>query len=329
VDLSNAFLQIPLDEPSSEMTTINTMWGLYRYKYLPFGLNVSPGLFQTAINEVISGVPGVRAYQDDIIVVGVTREEHDANLLQLLRTLQDHNVRINSKKPIFAVTQLRYLGYVLNGQGISADLDRIRAVKKAPRPSNVEQLRTFLGFAQYYAKFVPGFSHQAQPLYDLLTTDNFDWTTQHDTVYDQLLAALISSKVLKSYRSGVPSELIVDASEHAIGGVLEQDRHPIIYISRKLSRSEKNYSQIQKEALAIHWAVLRLHKYLYGSKFRIVTDHKPLQYLLHPSSSLNKPTSAMIQRWALHLSAYTYDIIHRPGTDIAQADYLSRDAFSE
>jgi transposase InsO family protein len=329
IDLSNAFLQIPLNEASGQLTTINTMWGLYRYSYLPFGLNVSPGVFQGAINSILSGVPGVRAYQDDIIVVGTTRAEHQDNLLQLLRALDRYNVKINIKKSVFQVTQLKYLGYIITGDGISADLDRIQALRRAPRPTTCEQLRSFLGFAQYYAKFMPNFSRHAQPLYDLLADEFFTWTDELDQVYDSLLSSLLDSKVLKSFRVGIPTELVVDASEHALGAVLEQENHPIVCISRKLSPAERNYSQVQKEALAIHWATERLHKYLYGSRFRIVTDHKALQYLLHPSASLSKPTSAMIQRWAFQLSAYQYEIVHRPGKDIPQADYLSRGALKE
>ena len=238
-------------------------------------------------------------------------------------------MKINASKSVFAVRQLRYLVYVLNADGISADLERIEALQKAPRPTKAEQLRSFLGFAQYYAKFVPGFSQKAQPLFELLSKDNFRWTSQHDQVYDQVLASLLNSKVLRSFRMGVSSDLVVDASEHAIGAVLEQEQHPVVCVSRTLSSSAKNYSQTQKEALAVHWAVQRLHKYLYGSKFRIVTDHKALEYLLHPTSSLSKVTSAMMQRWALHLSAYDYSIVHRPGKDIPQADFLSRHAFGE
>ena len=237
-------------------------------------------------------------------------------------------MKINASKSVFAVRQLRYLVYVLNADGISADLERIEALQKAPRPTKAEQLRSFLGFAQYYAKFVPGFSQKAQPLFELLSKDNFRWTSQHDQVYDQVLASLLNSKVLRSFRMGVSSDLVVDASEHAIGAVLEQEQHPVVCVSRTLLSSEKNYSQTQ-EALAVHWAVKQLHKYLYGSKFRIVTDHKALEYLLHPTSSLSKVTSAMMQRWALHLSAYDYSIVHRPGKDIPQADFLSRHAFGE
>ena len=149
IDLTNAFLQIPLDESSSQLTTINTMWGLFRYNYLPFGLHVSPGIFQAAINSVIANVPEARAYQDDIIVSGTTRAEHDKNLLNLLKALDHHRVRINAKKSVFAVQSLKYLGHVLSGDGISADAERIQALRGAKPPNDAKELRSFLGFAQY------------------------------------------------------------------------------------------------------------------------------------------------------------------------------------
>ena len=327
VDLSQAFHQIPLDKTSSEMTTINTMWGLFQYRFLPFGLNVSPGIFQAVINDIISGLLGVRAYIDDIIVAGSSRTEHDFNLQQLLQRLQAKNIKINAKKSVFAVKQLKYLGYLLDGTGISADKNRFETLRKAPRPETPDQLRSFLGFAQYYAKFVPNFMDLAGPLFEAIVDNHkLNWTNDLRRTYDHLLQALLDGKVLRSFQINAPTELIVDASEYAIGAVLEQRGHPVICISRKLTKSEKNYAQIQKEALAIHWAILRLHKYLFAIKFTIVSDHKPLEFIFHPHASLSKTSSNMLQRWALHLSAYSYDIMHRPGKQIAQADYLSRNS---
>ena len=162
-----------------------------------------------------------------------------------------------------------------------------------------------------------------------MTADKLHWTPSLRAAFNNFLQTLMEGKVLRSYQFNQPTELIVDASEFAIGAVLEQNGHPVVCISRKLSKAEENYAQIQKEALAIHWAVQRLHKFLYGIKFTIVTDHRPLQYLLHPKASLNKSTSAMLQRWALHLSGYSYDIVHRAGKQIPQADYLSRSSKQE
>ena len=207
-------------------------------------------------------------------------------------------------------------------------MDRIRALAQAPTPFTKAQLQSFLGFAQYYSKFVPAFSKLAQPLFEALAEERID-TEEVRLGYRRLLAALLDGKVLRSFQTGILSELIVDASEYAIGAVLEQGGHPVTCVSRKLSSSERNYSQTQKEALAINWAVQRLHKYLYSNPFVIVSDHKALQYIFDPGASVNKTTSSMLQRWALNLSGYQYTIKHRPGKEIAHADYLSRHASHE
>ena len=324
VDLQNAFLQIPLDQPSKEVTTIHTSWGLFKYNFLPFGLTVAPGLFQQTMDAVIKGLPGVRSYQDDLLVFAKTREEHDGRLMKLLQVLQTRNVRINVEKSLIGVRQLKYLGYVIDGQGIHVDKDRIRALKDAPRPATAQELQSLLGFAQYYARFVPGFARIARPLFNLLTEGDLRWTGPTRAALDQLFRSLLDGEVLQSFQLGARSELVVDASEYAIGAVLEQQGHPIICISRRLSQAECNYSQTQREALAVVWAVKRLHKYLFGTKFHLVTDHKALEFIMRPDSSLSKCTSAMLQRWAISLASYDYTIQYRPGKEIPHADFLSR-----
>lgn len=324
IDLTHAFLQIPLTDEAKELTTINTPFGLFQYNRLPFGLNVSPGVFQRSIDKVIHGLHGVKAYQDDIIVSGSSQQEHDQRLQLLLQRLKEYNVKINAEKSEFCVRKLKYLGYILDGNGISPDIERIRSVKDAPMPDSPKKLQSFLGFAQFYARFVPNFSAIVQPLYAMLQLSDFKWTKETTSAYNELLQSLLHGKVLKSFRLGVPTELVVDASEFALGAVLHQEEHPIICISRKLSKSEQNYSQTMKEALAIHWATMRLHKYLYGQDFTIITDHQALIYIFSQDASLSKATSRMLQRWALDLSGYTYDIKHRPGKLIQNADYLSR-----
>ena len=328
VDLTNAFLQVPLDEASKELATIHTSWGLYQYQFLPFGLTTSPGIFQKVIDKVIENLTGVRSYQDDIIVFGETKKEHDQRLLSLLKALQSYNVKINAKKSVFGVTSLDYLGYSIDGKGIHPNMDRVKALQNAPKPTSVKKLQSFLGFLQYYSKFVKNFAAKARPLFDLLSSD-FEWSNEAERAYNDLLNSVINGEVLACFQVGKPSTLIVDASEQALGAVLEQEGRPVLCISRALSTAERNYAQTQREALAIIWAVRRLHKFLYGHKFEIVTDHQSLQHIFNPQTSVGKATSAMLQRWALDLSAYDYSIKHRPGKTIPQADYLSRFAHRE
>jgi transposase InsO family protein len=326
IDLSNAYLQVPLDQQSKELTTINTMWGLFQYNYLPFGLSVSPAIFQNIINDILYSLVGVRAYQDDLIVYGKTQSEHQSNVLQVLRSLERHNVAINAKKSVFGVSHISYLGYRIDGDGIKPERQRIEALLDAPKPDSAAGLRSFMGFMQYYSKFIPHFSSIAEPLFSLLSEDSYQWESQHTMAYDALLAAVAGGEALCSFDPEKRAQLTVDASEYGLGGILEQDGRMVLCISRRLNTAERNYSQTQKEALAIIWAVRRLHKYLYGNCFSIITDHSALEYLFNPSSSLSKMTSAMLQRWALELSAYNYSIEHRAGVRIPHADYMSRHA---
>mgnify|MGYP003467003963 CR=1 FL=1 len=165
IDLTQAFLQILLNEQTKKLNTINIMWVLYQYNFLPFGLSVSPNIFQTTINEVIKGIQGVRAYQDDLIVFGKSSDEHRRNLKQLLERLKQFNVKINASKSIFGVQKIKYLGYCIDRNGITPDQERIQPIIKAPKPTTMNQLKSFLGFMQYYSKFLYLIFLQLQNLY--------------------------------------------------------------------------------------------------------------------------------------------------------------------
>jgi transposase InsO family protein len=248
-------------------------------------------------------------------------------LRRLLDRLLQFNVRINASKSIFAADKIPYLGYCLNSRGIVPDEERISTVLNADKPSTVVELRSFLCFMQYYSKFIGHFSSIAEPLFQVLTEDTFFWGEAQDRSYRSLIDCLKGEPVLRSFNPAIRSRLVVDASEYGLGGVLEQESRPVICISRRLSKSEINYSQTQKEALAIHWALRRLHKYLFNHRFTFVTDHEALKHLFHPDKSLQKCTSSMLQRWAVEMSSYDYEIEHVPGKRIPQADYLSRGAY--
>ena len=250
---------------------------------------------------------------------------------RIKKNLKKRNILINARKSLFGATKLDYLGYCIDGTGIRPDVKRVAALQNTPRPSSIKALQSFLGFTQYYAKFVRNFSSVAKPLFDLVArgADSFDWTTDAESSYNSLLQAILQGPVLRSFQTNLQSEVVVDASESTIGVVLEQDGHPVLCISRRMTKAEVNYSQTQREALAGIWAVRRLHRYLYGSTFRLVTDHKALEHIFKPSASLSKTTSAMLQRCAIELAGYSYDIQHRPGKEIPHADYLSRYAGAE
>ena len=329
IDLQDAYLQIPLDDASSELTTINTPFGLFRYKFLPFGLSVSPAIFQDVMNKIVAGIEGVVVYQDDIIVYGPDKATHTDRLLALLGRLANVNVAINPKKCLFSVDHFTCLGYEINGQGFKPDPKRLSPLIKAPSPTNHEQLRSLLGALQYYSRFIPNFSKTANILFDLQNSKAFNWSPEHEKVLRFLLEFLRTDAILQPFSPKLHTSVITDASPTGIGAILEQEGKPVICISRRLSDAEKGYAQTQREALAVYWAIRRLHKYLFGLKFTIVTDHEALKFIYDPKKSIGRSSAAMVQRWNIFLSAYDYTIEHRNGNQIPHVDFLSRYSAAE
>ena len=324
IDLADAYLQIPLHPDSKHLTTINTPWGLFQFNFLPFGLHVSSGIFQSTIDDVISGLQGVMAYQDDVIVFATSKEEHDKKLINLLEEFVKKNVCIKPSKCIFGSTELEYLGFTVGVNGYRPDPSRFKPLMNMQSPKDQNHLRSIMGYLQYYSRFIPNFATKAQPLFAAQSNDEWNWTTECERILRELIQIITDRPLLASFSPSKSITLVTDASELGIGAVLEQEGTPVMCISRLLNSAEKGYSQTQKEALAVFWAVRRLHKYLFGMHFTIVTDHHALQFLFNPNKSVAKTTAAMLQRWSIALGAYNYEIQHRPGKAIPHADFLSR-----
>jgi len=329
VDLKNAFLQIPLTDSASRLTVVNTPFGLYKYNFLPFGLTCSPAIFQEQIDKIIEGIPNTVAYQDDVLVFSSTERDHIKILHQLVDRLLKYNVRINTQKSTFLQGSIGYLGYTLTADGLSPDPAKVAPLVNSPVPNSVEALKSFLGAIQYYSRFIPHLSTTAAPLYNLLGEEQFRWNESHSKARQQLLNVITAGPVLQCFDPKASSTLTVDSSSFGLGAVLEQGGKPVIFISRKLNVAESHYSQTQKEALAVVWAVKRLHKFLYGKPFAIVTDHKALTYIFNPDKGINGTTTSMLTRWACTLSQYQYTIQHKAGKEIPTADYLSRYSYQQ
>ena len=330
LDLSNAYLQVSLDEASQELLTVNTHRGLYKYKRLPYGVASSPGIFQRAMDTLLQGIPGVCTYLDDILVTGVNDEAHKKSLTAVLDRLLQTGVKAKKNKCVFFQEQIEYLGHRIDSQGLRPMENKVKAVKDAPRPTSVEQLRSYLGLLNHYAKFLPNLSQVLVPLYKLLKKDEkFIWKKEQEEAFEKSKNLLQSEALLVHYDSSRPLVLICDASPYGLGAVLahkmmDGSERPIAYASRSLAKAEKQYAQLEKEGLACVWAIKRFHKYLFGREFTLVTDHQPLEKLFGGGKPISPMANARIQRWALTLSAYKYSVIHRKGSGIMEADALSR-----
>ena len=330
LDLSHAYQQLLLSEDSKKFTTINTSKGLFEYTRLPFGISSAPAIFQRAMDSLLQGLPSVVVYLDDVLVTGRDQSDHLHNLSRVLERLESAGLTLKRSKCVFMTHSVEYLGHVIDKDGLHPSETKIRAIKEAPEPKNLSELQSFLGLLNYYRSFVPNIACLLSPFYRLLQKKTpWCWTTEHSTTIQKAKDMLQTSSVLAHYDTKQELMLSCDASPYGIGAVLSHTyadgtERPVAFISRTLAPAEKNYSQLEKEALAIIFAVKRLRQYLAGRRFTIYSDHKPLQHLFGESKQVPLMAASRIQRWALTLSEYDYSIRYRPGSKICNADALSR-----
>ena len=327
LDLAHAYQQVVLDEESKEVVTIKTHKGLYKVNRLPFRVASAPSLFQRIMENILQGLAGISVYIDDILVTGKTTEEHLANLEAVLSRLETAGLRLKQNKCAFLLPSVEYLGHRISAQGIQRTVDKVNAIQEAPKPQDVSQLRSFIGLVNYYSKFLPDVSSVLAPLYRLVQKDKkWSWGKEQQKSFDEVKRLLTSESLLVHYD---PSKEACDASQYGLGAVLSHhgpngQEQPVAYASRSLGAAEKNYSQLEKEGLAIIFGIKRFHQYLFGRRFSILSDHKPLQHIFNETSSTPTMASARIQRWALLLGGYDYTISYRPGEQHANADLFSR-----
>ena len=330
LDLSHAYLQLELEEDSQELVTINTHKGLYKYTRLPFGVASAPAIFQRTMESLLRGLPMVCVYIDDIIVSGKTQEEHLHNLNEVLQRLQSAGLHLKKEKCSFFLPEVDYLGHTISAEGLRLSSSKVRAITEVCQPANVTQLKAFLGLVNYYAKFLPDLSIKLAPLYQLLRQDKqWEWSDQEEKSFQEMKQLLSSPNLLVHFDDQKPIVVACDASPFGIGAVLSHiledgTEHPVAYTSRSLSPVEKRYSQLDKEALAIVFGVGKFHRYLFGRKFLLYSDHKPLIHIFGESKSVPVMASARLQRWALTLSSYTYNIKFKSGKTQGNANALSR-----
>ena len=330
LDLSHAYQQILLDDDSRKFVAINTHLGLFQYSREPFGIASAPALFQKTIDTLLQGIPNTLCYLDDILITGKTDIEHLSNIEEVLKRLQENGLRVKPAKCKFMQSSVEYLGHCVNASGVHTSDGKVEAVLKAPVPQNLWQFRSFLGLLHYYGKFLPNLSSLLHPLNRLLKANaQWKWSAECQEAFEQAKGQLVSAPVLAHYDVERKIKLAADASAYGLGAVIShvyEDRmeQPIAYASRTLSNSEKDYAQIDKEALALVFAVQKFHTYLYGRKFVLVTDHKPLVTLLGPKNAIPPLAAARLQRLAIILAAYSYEIEYKSTQNHANADSLSR-----
>lgn len=328
LDLSQAYNQILLDD-SKELTVVNTHKGLFKYNRLVYGLSSSPGIFQRIMVKLLENIPNTAVFLDDILIGTNNIRTHVETLKTVLKKLNDSGLKIKKQKCEFLTDEVRYLGFIINSQGVKANPDKIKPIIKLSAPTNVSEVKSFLGMINFYGKFIKNLSYYLTPLYVLLKKGkHWSWGKEQDTAFKMVKNMLMSSEVLQHYDESRTVVLTCDASARGVGAVLAQRdaagrEGAVAYASRALTPAENNYSQIHREALAIIFAVKKFHQYLYGRSFILRTDHKPLVSIFGSELGIPNMTASRLQRWALILSAYNFTIEY-VNTNANTADALSR-----
>ena len=335
LDLRSGFHQIPVNPADMSKTAFwwvseNQPPRLMAYKRMPFGLKNAPAKFQRVMDTelALAGCTDFAfAYIDDLIIASDTWEEHVIHVERVLKCLVNANLKIHPGKSIFGTNIVEYLGHnVMAGEGITMNEAKVHAINALPVPTNLMELRSILGFLSYYRHFIPGFSSLAAPMTKLLKKNQpYEWGPEQQGAYDQLRGLMTQPR--RILRPVDPSkELVIhtDWSTHGIGAVLGQkddegNEYICAAISRSLNKHERNYPSYKGELLALAWAVRMFRHHTLGTRFKVVTDHQPLLWLMRA-----RDLNGQYARWQLLLQEYDFEVEHRAGVKHQNADALSR-----
>ena len=326
-DLLKGYYQVKLTPRAQEVSAFITPSGLFSYRVMSFGLRNAPATFQRLMNRVISGLEGCAVYLDDAVVVSNTWLEHLARIRAFLERLVAAKLTVNLAKCEFAHATVVYLGKVVGQGKVRPVRAKVLAIDRFPPPTTKKELQRFLGMVGYYRSFCSNFSTVVCPLTNLLKGGaRYVWSVGCQQAFDNVKSLLSTAPVLAAPQLDKPFQLQVDASQVGAGAVLLQtgesgiDR-PVCYFSRKFNKHQINYSTIEKEALALVWALVHFDVYLGGGVQPLVvySDHNPLTYL----HTLHNPNQRLM-RWALYLQPYHLEVRHIRGVDNVIADALSR-----
>jgi hypothetical protein len=328
LDLKCGYWQIELDDESIPKTAFSTPDGHFEFVRMPFGLKNAPADFSRIMREVFGGLSFVETYLDDITIFSSTPEEHLEHLEKVFTLLEQYNLRLNGKKCHFGQTKVKVLGFIVGEGSVSQDPEKTTAIVDRAPPSNVRELRSFLGLSGYYRRFIKDYAKICVSFYGMLKKEApFNWTEECQAAFVELKKRLTEQPVLALPDLSRDFILHTDASGLAIGAVLaqkyEDGEHVIAYASKLLKNAQINYGITEKECLAVVWSVNFFRVYLHGPKFEVVTDHSALKWLLD-----QKEATGRLGRWILSLQDFDYTIRFRKGSEHVNADVLSRPPIS-
>jgi len=331
LDLKNGFNLIRIREGDEWKTAFRTRYGLYEFQVMPFSLTNAPSTFQDMMNHVLSDIldVGVLAYMDDILIYAKTEEEHDRLVKEVLTRLQRNGLAVAPEKCVWKAEEVEFLGYIIGREGIKMSTTKVEAVLSWKTPNSLMEVQSFLGFANFYRRFIKDYSKVARPLTELTkkeTGTKWAWTEEAGKAFKELKTRFTTAPILAHFDAIKPVIIETDASDFAIGAVLSQrDRenrlHPVAFHSRKFQPAEINYEIHDKELLAVVDAFKHWRRYCEGAvhPVQVLSDHQNLEYF-----TTTKVPNRRQARWAQELAGIDFKIYYRSGAQNGKPDALSR-----
>lgn len=294
---------------------------------MPFGITTGPEIFQRVMSKILSGLEGVLCHMDDILVIGPDVETHDERVRSVLKKLQEAGMTLNKEKCKFLQTEIVFLGNKVSKNGIAIDEEKVKAITEMKEPTNAKEIMRFLGMLNFVGHSIANKSAICKPLNDLLRKDiDWYWGEKQQQAFDTIKKMVSSAPVLAIFDPNKKTIISSDASMHGLGAALLQEHEevvrPVAYASRTLNNAERNYANIEREALALTWACVKLENYITGLEIFIETDHKPLVSIFTKKNI--DELSPRLQRFRIRLMRFAYKIYYTPGKKLVLADTLSR-----
>lgn len=330
IDLSKAYLQMEIHPEDRHLLTLSTHKGLYQPTRLMFGVASAPAKFQQFMEWLLRDIGGVSVFIDDIKITAENDEQHLTRLAEVLKRLNDHDMRVNLQKSEFMSEQIEYCGYLIDRNGIHKVKKKTDAIANMKIPTNRDEVRAFLGLINYYGRFLQNLSTILYPMNQLLKDKvEFHWSTECEKAFAEVKRLIQSNLVLAHYDPKEKLVLATDASPYGAGAVLSHiykdgTERPIQFASQTLSPTQQRYSQIDREAYAIIYGVRKFYQYVYGRKFTLVTDNKPISQIFAPTKGLPLMSATRMQHYAIFLGSFDYDIQVKKSKENANADAMSR-----
>lgn len=328
-DIREAYLHMPTNKKTSGLLTITTPKGLFRVKRMLYGVTNAPAIWQKVMDDLFKHIDGISVFYD-VKITASTENEFIERIKQFFTICRENGIKLKKEKCNIDCEKIDYLGYLIDKLGLHKTTEKITAIINARKPTNITEIKSFVGLVNYYNRFIPNAAKILHPIYELLKKGNqFNWNKACDHAFQAIKTEIASDRVLCLFDPSKTIVLTTDTSPYGIGATLSHrfedgNERPVAFVSKRLNATKRNYSQIDKEAMAIVWAIKRFFNYLYGNKFILLTDHKPLKSIFSPHASLPVLSATRMLHYAVFLSGFSYEIKYRRTDDHANTDFCSR-----